>query len=74
MKSEPTAEDLAQIDDEWPLIEAELDLLDVQLKMLDRTGPVDGLEVRRLRHARTAVIRETVALFVRRSSATRRAA
>ena len=75
MKSqEPSPADLAAIEDEWPLIAAELDLLDVQLAIIGGTGRVDELEVRRLRHARNAVIRKSLAYYLHRSATARRAA
>ncbi len=58
---EPTNAELDDIDAEWPVIAAELDLLDVQLAIMDGVGPMDEFEVRRLRHARRAVIRATLA-------------
>lgn len=62
---EPAAADLAAIDQEWPLIAAELDLLDAEIAMLyaeDRGGPT-ALDWRRVRRAEAAVTRaaETVA-------------
>src|SRR5258707_799115 len=40
---EPSAAELAALDDEEPLIAAELELLDVQLRLLGGRGPVDAL-------------------------------
>ncbi|MFU8875889.1 DUF6284 family protein [Micromonospora sp. SL4-19] len=60
--AEPTAADLAAIDREWPLIAAELDLLDAEIAMLyaeDHGGPTD-LDRRRVRRAATRVIRAAV--------------
>ncbi|MFF4879720.1 DUF6284 family protein [Micromonospora sp. NPDC000668] len=57
--AEPTAADLAAIDAEWPLIAAELDLLDAEIAMLyaeDHGGP-SPLDWRRLRRAEARVIR-----------------
>ncbi|MGC5050097.1 DUF6284 family protein [Micromonospora sp. DT48] len=55
----PTAADLAAIDTEWPLIAAELDVLDAQITMLyaeDHGGP-SPLDWRRLRRAEARVTR-----------------
>ncbi|MBQ1048519.1 hypothetical protein KBX50_08605 [Micromonospora sp. C51] len=57
--AEPTAADLAAIDTEWPLIAAELDVLDAQITMLyaeDHGGPTT-LDWRRLRRAEARVTR-----------------
>lgn len=70
----PTPADLAEIEREWPLIEAELELLDVQLSILNGAGRVDDLVVRRLRHARQAVIREALAHYELRATAAHRVA
>ena len=55
--AEPAAADLAAIDTEWPLIAAELDLLDAEITMLyaeDHGGP-SPLDWRRLRRAEARV-------------------
>ncbi|MEO3781550.1 DUF6284 family protein [Micromonospora sp. B11E3] len=55
----PSVDDLAAIDAEWPLIAAELDLLDAEISMLyaeDRGGPTE-LDWRRLRRAEARVTR-----------------
>lgn len=49
---EPTAAELAAIEQEMPRIEAELALLDVEISTLDRRGQLDELTVRRIRRAR----------------------
>ena len=57
--AEPTAADLAAIDTEWPLIAAELDVLDAEITMLyaeDHGGPT-VLDWRRLRRAEARVTR-----------------
>ena len=50
---EPSAADLAAIEQEWPLIEAELDLLNAQIAFIN-AGPyasvLDGRRVRRAAH------------------------
>ncbi|GAB1695038.1 DUF6284 family protein [Krasilnikovia sp. M28-CT-15] len=56
---EPTPADLAAIEDEWPLIEAELDVVNAEIAMLyaaDRGGPT-VLDWRRLRRAEARVTR-----------------
>ena len=55
----PTVADLAAIDAEWPLIAAELDVLDAEITMLyaeDHGGPT-ALDWRRLRRAEARVTR-----------------
>ena len=57
--TEPTAADLASIGTEWPLIAAELDVLDAEITMLyaeDHGGPT-VLDWRRLRRAEARVTR-----------------
>ncbi|WP_432838891.1 DUF6284 family protein [Dactylosporangium sp. CA-092794] len=56
---EPSAAQLAEIEDEEPLLAAELELLDVQLMLLSGRGPVDAVTALRLQRARAAVVRET---------------
>ncbi|PZF98419.1 hypothetical protein C1I99_13490 [Micromonospora deserti] len=59
MTAEPTVADLAAIDREWPLIAAELDLLDAEITLLyaeDHGGPT-ALDWRRLRRAEARVTR-----------------
>ncbi|WP_112248099.1 DUF6284 family protein [Kribbella monticola] len=50
---EPSAAELAAIEREWPLIAAELDLLDAQIALIN-AGPnasvLDGRRVRRAAH------------------------
>ncbi|MGE6955017.1 DUF6284 family protein [Staphylococcus capitis] len=56
---DPTPRDLAAIVAEWPLIEAEMDVLDAEITMLyaaDRGGPT-VLDWRRLRRAEARVTR-----------------
>ncbi|GGN73964.1 hypothetical protein GCM10010112_43650 [Actinoplanes lobatus] len=76
--AEPTAADLAAIEIEEPLINAELVWLDTEITLLNTAerGPVSELDVRRVRRAERAVIRETFALVARltRSPSPRRAA
>ena len=65
---EPTAADLAAIERESPLIDAEMAWLDAEISMLDadeRGGPSE-LDWRRLRRSEARVIRETFAYVARR--------
>ncbi|MGW0144503.1 DUF6284 family protein [Streptomyces sp. NPDC003333] len=52
--SEPTAAELDAIELESPVILAEVDLLDAQIKTLDR--PVNEVDARRIRRARNRVL------------------
>ncbi|WP_213453116.1 DUF6284 family protein [Rhizomonospora bruguierae] len=57
--AEPTAADLAAIESEWPLIAAELDVLDAEITLIyaeDHGGPT-VLDWRRLRRAESRVTR-----------------
>jgi hypothetical protein len=54
---EPTRRDLAAIEAEWPLIEAEMAALDAQIRALLATESVDELAVRRVRRAGRRVLR-----------------
>lgn len=58
---EPTAEELAAIEREMPRIEAELELLDVQISTLDRRRELDEFTVRRIRRARRKVAARGIA-------------
>ncbi|MGC5659818.1 DUF6284 family protein [Micromonospora sp. WMMD723] len=65
--TEPTAADLAAIEAEWPLIAAELDVLDAEITMLyavDHGGPT-ALDWRRLRRAEARVTRAAADLTIR---------
>lgn len=67
---EPTPDDLAAIEAEWPLIAAELDLLDAEITMLyaeDRGGPT-ALDWRRLRRAEARVVRAAAEVAARPQS------
>ncbi|GAA0720640.1 hypothetical protein Drose_06910 [Dactylosporangium roseum] len=72
--AEPSAAQLAAIEDEEPVLAAELELLDVQLMLLSGRGPVDAVTAYRLERARAAVVRETCAWYRRRFNARRSAA
>ncbi len=55
--TEPTAAELAAIEAEWPLIAAEMDVLDAEITLLyaaDRGGPT-SMDWRRLRRAEAKV-------------------
>ncbi|MBN0044150.1 hypothetical protein JS756_08500 [Streptomyces actuosus] len=51
---EPTDAELDAIEQEMPVILAEVDLLDVQIKALDR--PVNEVDARRIRRARNRAL------------------
>ncbi|MET9269800.1 DUF6284 family protein [Kribbella sp. NPDC003557] len=53
---EPTAADLAGIEAEWPLIEAELDLLDAQIAVITAGPNASELVTRRKRRAERRVL------------------
>ncbi|WP_433051703.1 DUF6284 family protein [Dactylosporangium sp. CS-033363] len=74
MNDEPTAAELTAIEDEMPLIEAEVDLLDVQIRIMSAHGPVDEVTAQRLRRSRDAVVAEALRWYMRRFNAPRRAA
>lgn len=71
----PTAADLAAIEAEWPLIAAQLDLLDAEITLLyaeDRGGP-SPLDWRRLRRAEARVTRIAADLTAPRTNLPRAA-
>ncbi|MEU4676514.1 DUF6284 family protein [Micromonospora sp. NPDC023737] len=73
--AEPTAADLAAIEAEWPLIAADLDLLDAEITMLyaeDRGSP-SPLDWRRLRRAEASVTRAAAELATRTTNPRRTA-
>jgi len=59
---EPTAEDLAEIEREWPLIEAEMALLDAEILCLSANGGPSPLDWHRVRRAQARVARELLKL------------
>jgi len=59
---EPTAAELAAIDYEWPLIEAELAVVDAEIEIIRATHGPTELDWRRLRRARHRVLRQAAAL------------
>jgi hypothetical protein len=52
----PTAADLAEIEAEWPVISAEMDLLDAEIAAVFSPRPVSAWHWRRVRTAERAVI------------------
>lgn len=66
----PTAGELAEIEDEWPLIAAEIAVVEAETAILC-AEPVPGeLDWQRLRRARRRALREAAAYASRRASAT----
>ncbi|MFC7478757.1 DUF6284 family protein [Luedemannella flava] len=59
----PTSADLAAIEREWPLIEAEMDLVAAEITVLCSDRPLTEMDWRRLRRAEQRVSREFVALY-----------
>jgi hypothetical protein len=53
---EPSQAELADIDREWPLIDAELAVLDAQIRALSAAGGPSQLDWRRLRRAERRVL------------------
>jgi hypothetical protein len=53
---EPTAVELAAIEQEWPLIAAELDLLDAEIASINAGPYPSELETRRVRRAKRRVL------------------
>jgi hypothetical protein len=52
----PSAADLAAIEREWPLIAAEIDLLDAEIALLNAAGSGGSLDRRRVRRAQRRVL------------------
>jgi hypothetical protein len=69
-QDEPTPEDLAEIEREMPLIEAGIDLLDAEIRMLTAIGGPSPLDWRRLRRAEARVTRIAAELASRTTSRT----
>jgi hypothetical protein len=59
---EPSAAELAAIENEWPLIEAELAVVDAEIRLLNNDGGPTPLDWRRLRRAEARVLRVTAEL------------
>jgi hypothetical protein len=53
---EPSAADLAGIEQEWPLIAVELDLLDAQIAFINAGPYASALDRRRVRRAERRVL------------------
>ncbi|MFF3362699.1 DUF6284 family protein [Streptomyces misionensis] len=64
---EPTSAELDAIEEEMPLILADIDLLDAQITTLDRIP--SELDARRIRRARRRVLAERAALANRTATA-----
>jgi hypothetical protein len=62
----PSAADLAAIEVEWPLIEAELAVVDAEIRLLACEGGPSVLDWRRLRRAQRQALRISAALKVAR--------
>jgi hypothetical protein len=67
VQSEPTAADLAAIEAEWPLIDAELAVVEAEARMFRPGGP-SPLNWRRLRRAERQVLATWLRLMVARRS------
>jgi hypothetical protein len=65
---EPSADALAAIEREWSLIQAEIDLIDAEIRLLTATGGPSEADWRRLRHAIRRVLREAAALATREAA------
>lgn len=68
VQGEPTAADLAAIEAEWPLVEAELGLLDAQIVALSAARGLSPLDWRRLRRAERRVLAAWLRLMTARAS------
>ncbi|MDI5937079.1 MULTISPECIES: DUF6284 family protein [unclassified Micromonospora] len=71
---EPSATDLAAIEQEMPLIEAEVMLLDAQITLLFSDAVLSEMDWQRLRRAQRRVLREARALLAVRGAPVRRVA
>ena len=71
---EPSPEDLAAIDAEWPLIAAEVDLVDAEIRVLTAPHGPTALDWRRLRRAERRVAVEATAYAARTARSMRRVA
>jgi len=67
-QAEPTTADLVAIEREWPLIEAEIALVDAEIRVLTNDGGPTELDWRRLRRAEERVMRELVARLSARAN------
>jgi hypothetical protein len=64
---EPTAADLAKIEQEWPLIAADLDLLDAHIRFINAGPAASVLDRRRVRRAERRVLAVKVELTTDKS-------
>lgn len=62
---EPRPCDLAAIEDEWPVIAAELDELDCVIRIVTAAHSPTEVDVRRYRHAQRQVLRQMRAYLAR---------
>ncbi|MEH1125030.1 DUF6284 family protein [Micromonospora sp. CPCC 206061] len=62
--AEPTGDDLAAIEAEWPLIEAGIDLVDAEARMAAADHPSE-LDWRALRRAQARVLRAATESYAR---------
>jgi hypothetical protein len=69
VSDKPTTADLAAIEHEWPLIEAEMALVDAEIRLLTSDRGPTPLDWRRLRRAETQVLRAAAALLASSGSA-----
>lgn len=67
VQNEPTAADLAAIEAEWPLIDAELAVVEAEARILRPGGP-SPLDWRRLRHAERRVLAAWLRLMAVRTT------
>ncbi|TDB81492.1 DUF6284 family protein [Micromonospora sp. KC721] len=67
----PSVDDLAEIEREMPLIDAEVLLLDAQITILCAEPAPSDLDWQRVRRARKRVLREARALLATRAAAGR---
>jgi hypothetical protein len=68
---EPTAEALAAIEREWSLIQAEIELIDAEIRVLTATGGPSEADWQRLRRAVRRVLREAAELATREARTAR---
>jgi hypothetical protein len=67
--TEPTPAELAEIETEWPLIQAEIELLEAQIVILTGSAAPNDLDRQRVRRAQRRVLREARALLAVRTEA-----
>jgi hypothetical protein len=69
LTSEPSAADLEAIEQEWPLIAAEIDLLDAQIVVMVGPSTPTDLDRQRVRRAQRRVLREARTPLAARTAA-----